>query len=218
MTRWAMLARIADLNDNVWTPDQTKLAFDMLCTPREFRDGLKPGESLDFDGRVVAEATSLAAVARREVAALKERREQVEELDEVNRYLAMADLTEDDNLELKRLRRHESTLHSRFRWYIAQIRYESPHTYPAEGLRAKWIGQHEPQPEPKPEPKTADEIAAENHPANAIHPPFDIEIDELNVDGEVDIPAILKSRREKKLAKAEARNQTKRRKVERLRA
>ena len=218
MSRWAMLARVADLG-RPWNADQTKLAFDLLGTPREFRDGLKLGESLDFEGKVVAEAVSPAVVARREIAALKERREQVEDLDEVNRHLARTDLTEDDNAELKRLRRYESTIHGRLRWCLRELRYESPDRYPLEGLKPRWVAQHVPYPPTAPEPKTPDEILAEDHPANAPHPPFDIEVDELPpISQKADYPAILRKRAEKQAAKAEARRNDRRRKVERFRA
>jgi len=51
------------------------------------------------------------------------------------------------------------------------------------------------------------------------NPPFDLEPDEVPAIGEVaDIPAILASRREKKFQKAEARRDSRRRKLERLRA
>jgi hypothetical protein len=215
MTRWAMLARSADLN-TVWTPEQINLAFNLLGTPQEFRAGQQPGESIDFEGELIGTAVSPAVVARREVAALKERREVAIQFDEVNRFLLEADLTDDDNAELRRLRRYESTLHSRIRWCLAQLRFESPHHYPLEGLKPRWLGQHEPRPELK---KTEEEILAENHPVNAIHPPFCIEIDELPEPGQkADYPAILRARNEKKLAKAEARFVAKRRKIEKLRA
>jgi hypothetical protein len=218
MARWAMLARVADL-DLPWTADQAKLAFDLLGTPREFREGLTLGESLDFEGKVVAEAASPAVVARREIAALKERREQVEGLDEVNRHLARADLTEDDNAELKRVRRHESTIHGRLRWSLRELRYQSPDRSPHRGLYPRWIAQQVPRPDAAAGPKAPDEILAEDHPADAIHPPFDLELEELPAIGrKADYPAILRTRAEKKIAKAEARRDAQRRKVERLRA
>src|SRR3954453_5116026 len=40
MTRWAMLAYTADLKGS-WAPEQTRMAFDLLGTPIEFRDGMK---------------------------------------------------------------------------------------------------------------------------------------------------------------------------------
>jgi hypothetical protein len=114
MTRWAMLAHTADVKKS-WTPDQSRMAFDLLGTPIEFREGVKPGAALDLEGRLIESADDPAAVARREIAALKERRELVEGLDEVNQALAVADLNDQDDPELRRLRRYESTLHRRLR-------------------------------------------------------------------------------------------------------
>src|SRR5882724_1270737 len=91
MTRWAMLAHVADVRKE-WTADQARMAFDLLGTPAEFREGVRPGASLDLEGWVVGSADDPAAVARREIAALRERREVVEGLDEVNQALAVADL------------------------------------------------------------------------------------------------------------------------------
>ena len=215
MARWAMLARSADLKHE-WTPAQINLAFDLLGTPREFRDGHKPGESLDFEGVLIGAATHPSVGARREVAELKERREVVGELDEVSRHLVEADLSDEDNAELGRVRRYESTLFGRLRWCLAQIRFESPHERPLEGLRPRWLAQQQPRPETK---KTEEEIAAKNHPPNAIHPPFDLELHECPAPGEkADFPAILKARHKKKGAKADARREVRRRNAERLKA
>jgi hypothetical protein len=112
MTRWAMLAYSADTQPGGWTDEQTKLAFDLLYTPMVFRTGRKPGDSIDFDGRLIADGNDPAAVARREIAALKERREIAADLDEVERTLASSDLTNEGDPELHRLRRYESTLHN----------------------------------------------------------------------------------------------------------
>src|SRR4051812_45711066 len=88
MTRWAMLAHMADVKGS-WTPEQSRMAFDLLGTPTEFREGMKPGASLDLEGRVIESADDPAAVARREIAALKERRDLIEGLDEANQALAV---------------------------------------------------------------------------------------------------------------------------------
>ena len=42
MTRWAMLAHTADVK-GAWTPEQTRMAFDLLGTPAEFREGMQAG-------------------------------------------------------------------------------------------------------------------------------------------------------------------------------
>jgi hypothetical protein len=217
MTRWAMLAHTADVK-GAWTPEQTRLAFDLLGTPVEFREGSKPGASLDLEGRLVESADDPAAVARREIAALKERRELVEGLDEVNQALAIADLDDEDDPELKRLRRYESALHRRLRWCLSQLRYESPHRRPHPSLsRPQWDAQPEPRIEPTPEPRS--EKPKE---ASQVEPPvspIDREAVEIPAPGEVlEVAAIPASRREQKLQKALARRESRRRKLERLRA
>ena len=211
MARWAMLARSADKNGS-WTPDQIKLAFDLLGTPLETREGHQPGDLIDLDGKIIEAAESPLAVARREVAILKERREVVAELDEVDRSLAAADLSDESNVELKRLRRYEGTLHSRLRWCMAQMQLKAPYKRTDPDLRPNWVE----RPDEKPEvaEKVVEPIALK-----MIHPPFDLTPDEFPAPGEeADIPAILASRRQKKIKKAESRRDSKRRKLERLRA
>ena len=71
----------------------------------------------------------------------------------------------------------------------------------------------------KPEPKSADEIAAEGWTPEMISPPFDLEPEEFPEPGQTaDIPKILQSRKEKRAAKAESRRDSRRRKLDRLRA
>jgi hypothetical protein len=217
MTRWAMLAHTADVKKS-WTPEQTRMAFDLLGTPIEFREGIKPGASLDLDGRLIESADDPAAVARREIDALKERRELIEGLDEVNQALAVADLNDEDDPELRRLRRYESTLHRRLRWCLSQLHHESPHRRAHPSLtRPRWEVPAEPAAEPAPKPES--EKPKEFWQIKPMNPPFDLEPDEIPAIGEaLDIPAILASRRERKLRKAAARREASRRKVERLRA
>ncbi len=106
MTRWALLAYAADNQpEHLWTDEQTSMAFDLLATPPAFRIGHKPGASIDFHGKVLDTADDSAAVARRMVDELMERREVVRGLDEVDRALTEADLDHDTNPELRRLRR-----------------------------------------------------------------------------------------------------------------
>jgi hypothetical protein len=217
MVRWALLAHAADSQDQVWTEDQTKLAFDLLATPHPFRPGRKPGALIDLDGRVIDPEPDSAAIARREIAALKDRIEAVADLDEVARVLTASDLTNEGDPELRRLRRYESTLHSRLRWSLKQIEIQSPYRCPDPSLKPTWV--IDPEPELKPEPKSADEIAAENWTPDRIHPPFDLEPDEFPKANEnVNISKILDGRREKKFRKDEARRESRRKKIERLRA
>jgi hypothetical protein len=217
MTRWAMLAHTADVKGS-WTPEQSRMAFDLLGTPIEFREGMKPGAALDLDGRMIESADDPAAVARREIDALRQRREVVEGLDEVNQALAAADLNDEDDPELKRLRRYESALHRRLRWCLSQLHYESPHRQAHPSLtRPRWDVPAEPAAEPA--PKSESEKPKEFWQVVPAHPPFDLEEDEMPAPGEsVNIPAILAWRREKKFRKAEARRDGRRRKLERLRA
>ena len=216
MGRWAMLAYVADANEGCWTEEQTELAFDLLATPRAFRAGMKPGASINFDGRLDAPEVDLAAVARREIAALKEQRDVVGDLDEVERVLVESDLNNDSDPELRRLRRYESTMHRRMRWALAELNRKSPNQRTLPGLRPQWAD--DPIPTPKPEPKLPEEVLAEAHPSGEFHPPFDLEPDEAPEPGQkADIPAILSSRREKQFRKAQARREARRRRIERLR-
>lgn len=217
MTRWAMLAHVADVK-GAWTPEQTRLAFDLLGTPADFREGHRPGASLDLEGRVVEPADDPASVARREIAALKERRDLVGDLDEVDQALAGSDLTNDSDPELRRLRRYESTLHRRLRWCLAQIKYESPHRRANPDLKTEWVidPQAEAAPPARPE---APAKPLEFWQVASPCPPFCLEPDEVPGPGEaLDVPKVLAKRAEKKARRAEARRESRRRKLERLRA
>ena len=207
MARWAMLAHAADVK-GAWTPDQARLAFDLLATPPEFREGMKPGASLDFDGRVIAPDDDPAAVARREIAALRERRELVGDFDEVDQTLASSDLSDNLDPDLTRLRRYEGTLHRRLRWCLAQLEKEPPDHRPNPGLKPRWVDEPQPAPQPEPTPAPAP-TPARTKPLEAWEatPPHPPEESEARAD-----------RREKRLQKAEARREAQRRKLERLRA
>ena len=221
MGRWSMLAYSADLQNGQWTPQQTEMAFDLLGTPALFRPGFQPGAMLDLEGRPVAGSDDPATVARRQIAELKELRDQIEGLDRANRSLAEADLGDESDPELKRVRRHEATLHSRLRWCVRQLQFESPHSEPLRGLWAGWVGDHESAPKiqaapplPEPKPETTPGVRFPN-----VHPPFDLELDELPADGgPANIPMILANRQEKAFRKDEARRDDRRREVEKLRA
>jgi hypothetical protein len=217
MTRWALLAHTADLNE-AWTEGQTSLAFDLLATPALFRDIRTLGTSIDFEGKVVERSEKPADIARRMVAELKERREVVAGLDEVERVLAETDHDHDSDPELRRLRRYESMLHNRLRWCVKQITTPSTTNRPAfPGLKPRWFDDSIPTPRLEPRPDY--EIAAGQNPPDVFSPPFDLEPDECPPIGQrADIPAILKSRRAKRIAKAEAIRAARRKKVEELRA
>ncbi len=217
MTRWAMLAHAADTQKEGWTDAQIKLAFDLLATPHEFREGRKPGLMIDLEGRVIDDGEDSAAVARREIEALKDHREIVADLDEVNQALAAADLTNEGDPELRRLRRYESALFNKMRWCLKQITIQSPYRVPDPSLRPQWV--MEPEPTPAPEPKHPDEVAAEGWTPECIQPPFCLEPEEFPEPGQnADIPKILAGRREKRFRKAESRREANRRKAQKLRA
>ena len=217
MARWALLAHAADAQQGTWTPEQTSLAFDLLATPAMFRTGGKPGASVDFKGIVIDPADDSAAVARRMVDELMDRREVVAGLDEVDRALAAADLDHEGSSELRRLRRYESALHNRLRWTVKQMQFQGPLGSPDPGCYPTW--KVDPTPEEKPEPKSADEKTAEAHDPKSVHPPFCLTPDEFPPIGQrADIPAILKSRKEKKRKKVETRREADRQKARKLRA
>ena len=197
--RWIMLEKVGETG--TWTAEQSRLAFDLLATPIEFREGRRPG---DLDPEL-ADATP-AAVAALEMARLREHRETIAELDEVDRSLTGADLFDESHPELRRLRRQEGTLHNRIRWCLAEMRHVSIHFKPNPELIPRWVKDLGP---PTPEPDVK----------KSLHPPFDLTPEECPPIGEpVDLPRIIANRQEKKLQKAEARRDAKRRKVERLRA
>ena len=231
--RWRLLAHAAVANAGGWTDAQARLAFDLLGTPPAFREGGRPGLELDDNGRVIDEATDQAAVARRQVEALEGLRDLAAEVDEVDRHLAESDLSHDADAECRRLRRYETRLHREIRWSIAQLQSDAFERRTRPDLRPSFDAGIEPEPafesdaapdpapEPisKPEPKSADEVAAEGWTPELIHPPFDLEPDEFPEPGQsADIPAILRSREVKRRARAEARRDARRRKLERLRS
>lgn len=61
MSRWSMLAHAAEAQGGTWTPSQVHLAFDLLGTPVDFREGHKPGLALDLRGNVPENADDPAA-------------------------------------------------------------------------------------------------------------------------------------------------------------
>ena len=223
--RWAQLAYAAREGDGRWTDEQTRLAFDLLGTPREFRQGRAPGVVLDRYGEVVDEAKDPVAVARRQVDELLEHREVALEADEIDRALAEADLTDGKDPEVRRYRRYEASLHRQIRWYVAQVKDPSPHKQRAPHLTPGWAPTPElpseapPEPEARPEPPMVEEVLAEEHDPDRINPPFDLEPDEYPEPGQsADIPQIVRDRKQKRLAKAESRREARRRKLDQFRA
>ena len=212
--RWSRLAGAAR-EATAWTDEQARLALDLLATPPAFRDGRKPWAAADPAGDSVAPGGDLVAFALRQVEELERRRALALEVDEVERALAEADLTDGANLETRRLRRYESAIHRKLRWYIAQLQNPTPHAIRQPHLEPAWSDEYA----PILPPQTEDEKAAEGWTPDQIHPPFDLEPDEYPGPGQsADIPKIVQSRKDKKLARAESRREARRRKLDQLRA
>jgi hypothetical protein len=222
--RWAQLAHAARSSNGGWTEEQTRLAFDLLAVPREFRPGRAPGVALDRYGEVVEEAGDPAEVARRQVDELIRHREAVAELDEVERALAEADLSDGKDPEVRRCRRYEEALHRKVRWCVSQVKDPTPHKHKPSYLVPTWKvpelpSEAPPEPEAKPEPPTAEEVLAQGWTPDQIHPPFDLEPEEAPGPGEdADIPKIVEGRKRKRQAKAEARREARRSKLDQFRA
>ncbi len=188
--RWAMLARSADVLGS-WTPDQARMAFDLLGTPLEFRDCSLPGTSIDWQGQVLDAPQDHAALARREIEELLERRELLRPLDQANRERAEAGLADDTDPELRRLHRYEATLLRRLQWSFKLLQDLSPpQPSPTEP-------ELKPEPEPEAEAKPIDSPAATPTPAKVAQP-----------------PKRSASRAEKKLIQAEARREARQRKLD----
>jgi len=115
LNRWAMLAYSAQTHGS-WTPEQASLAFDLLGTPREFREGNQPGTEINFEGQVVATAEDQAAVARQQVAELLELKERLIPLDLAERERTQAGQADHSDAELRNLRRYEASLQRRLEW------------------------------------------------------------------------------------------------------
>jgi hypothetical protein len=213
--RWSRLAEAAG-DAGAWTDEQARLAHDLLATPSAFRNGRKPWASPAPEG---TPGDGLVAFALGQVEVLKRRREVVLELDEVERALAQADLADGTDPEVRRIRRYEAGLHRQIKWCIAQLHNPTPNKIRPAHVNPSWSAEYQPLSMRQPEPKTADEIAAEGWKPEMISPPFDLEPEEFPEPGQVaDIPKILRSRKQKRAAKAESRRDAKRRKLDQLRS
>ena len=214
MARWALLAFTADTL-KVWSEEQTNLAFDLLGTPAIFRAGQKPGALLDLDGRVVDPGNDLAALARREIAALKERREIVADLDEIDRARAARGLNSERDPELRLLRRYEARLHGQLKWCLKQVSTPTAKQSPTPGLRPNPLLQHAPA--PGPEPKSAEATVAECWMPDLFDfgPSFDLEPEARQAQNR---PAMSSAHSEKKSRKDEARREKLRKELSKRRA
>ncbi len=150
--RWSLLARAAD-RDGAWTAEQAALAFDLLGTPAEFRGG-SPGEPTDLEA-APPRGFDPAGLARREVAGLLRRKAEVAPSDALDRSAARTDPDVGDDPDLRRLHRHESDLHRRLRWCVAQLE-KAPTPLPAPVPPPP-----APEPAPAPEPRPADAVDIE---------------------------------------------------------
>jgi hypothetical protein len=208
--RWSRLADAARDSGGAWIDLQVRLALDLLGAPKAFRDGRRPWSppSPAPGGEATTSAEEMVVFAQRQVEELKQRREVVAELD---RALAEADLSEGNDAEVRRARRHEASLHRQIRWCIAQIHNPTPNKIRPAHINPDWVAY--------PEPPTEDEKAAEGWTPDKIHLPFDLEPEEFFESGQAaDIPQILRSLKQKRAAKAESRRESRRRKLDRLRA
>jgi hypothetical protein len=124
--RWARLARVADAN-KPWDQARISIAFDLLGTPAEDRDGIL-GEVIDQEGRVVSSPRNGAELARREIAALQTRKEEVAGLDVLDRALTEADYMSEPTPEIRQIRRRNAELHRYLKWYVSQS--QAKPTYP----------------------------------------------------------------------------------------
>ncbi|WP_435018667.1 hypothetical protein TA3x_000651 [Tundrisphaera sp. TA3] len=131
--RWALLANEIE-QGRPWTDAHIALAHDLLGTHPDFRIDA-PGLPLDP-----------ASLARREIDALRDHRATVAEADALDRSLAMADLSETTTPELRRLRRHEASLHKRLRWNLHQLQVVPQHGHPHPELA--FLHPSEPDPAP----------------------------------------------------------------------
>jgi hypothetical protein len=231
MGRWAMLAYAADNIQGGWSAEQKRLAFDLLATPVDFRVGIEPGVAIDLRGKALNKDESQAEIARRQIDALEDRLEEVEGLDEANRALAMADLHDDHDAELKRLHKQEGVLYSRIRWCLRELKSPRPERECPRWLKETWYGSDRlppaaatlAPPTPLPEPTAVQdpppEWAGKKAYVDAIHAPFELEPHEIPPIGvKPDYPRILSDRRIDELEKDESRREARRQEVEKLRA
>lgn len=189
LNRWAWLARAADVQGG-WTLEQTGLAFDLLGTPIEFREGQSPGALIDERGKPIASPGDPAALARRQIDVLIERRELLRPIDQAERERAEADLAGNIDPEMRQLRRYEAELLRRLQWTLNLLEELS-----------------EPEPSaPEPEPSAESTLPAAQGRATSVKPQV-----------APPLPSDL-SRLDRRLLRAESRRESHRRKLEKLRS
>jgi hypothetical protein len=214
--RWGWLADAAD-SKKFWTDEQADLALDLLGTPEEFREGKTPWAS----------AESSAAFARGMIAELQSRRDLLSGLDEARQALAWADLDDESDPELKRIRRYETSLQRRLRWCVDQLENPEKAEAPPPPRKVKEARRAEPPPEiPEPEPvaepasltaSDVDVLIAAGRFSHLNLPFCNQPLNEPTLDKFIEFP-VMPSRADKKLEKADTRREAKQRKLEKARA
>jgi hypothetical protein len=221
--RWARLARIADQRD--WDRAQTSLAFDLLGTRPEDRDD-KLGEVIDQDGRVVSTSLNSADLARREIASLRKRKEEVAGLDALDRSLAEADYLDVPTPEIREVRRHNAEMHRRLKWYLAQVQAKPAHKHTASRVYSYYKPNSYYETPTQPEAASAPESAPEAEAAPAPSGTGWVQVepdkkrvanDETDENGNV-WPLLVQARLDAEELKKEAREERRREKRMRLRA
>jgi hypothetical protein len=220
--RWARLARIADLKQP-WDQAQRSLAFDLLGTRPEDRDD-PIGEVIDQDGQVVSTSLNHADLARREIASLQIRKQEVAGLDTLDRSLAESDYLDVPTPEIHQIRRHNAELHRRFKWYIAQVQAKPTHKHTATIAHSYYkpssYYETKPDPEPVAAPPPGAELVTvpgETGWVQAERSQKRIPTEETDENGDL-WPVVAKARREAEELKKEAREERRREKRMRLRA
>ncbi len=192
ISRWAMLGHAANIQQGVWTPDQARLAFDLLGTPPEFREGRQPGDVLDRQPQSPDSTEGNAGLALRQIDELIKLQDRLAPLDDADRERAEADLSDYSDPELKKLRRYEASLQRRLEWSFALLQQLST-----------------PEPEPEPEPEAEPEPEPESEPE-----PEPVAKAEPTNRSAVPSPSGPPSRAEKKALRAEANRKARLRKLD----
>lgn len=170
--RWEGLGEAATQNGG-WNDDQRRLAFDLLGTPLELRDGrrLLPVE---------ADGETLQALVTQQVDELRRLKSEVlDELDAIAQSQAAAGLPVVDDAISRRLHAYEASCRRYLQWAIAEYRRVSPEptsTAPPKPPRPprpplRPLPPARPAP-PDPTPEPAAEAGAEAE-AGASPPPHD---------------------------------------------
>lgn len=196
--RWMLLADASAFRVP-WDSDRVQIAFDLLGTPHELR-GVNPCVRLDANSRRTQPVLAPADFARSEVARLRVIRDELIEVDDVERAMTAADLSDASTPELRRFRRYESSLQNRLKWCL--MRFEAA----------------------KPEPRAVPRLVVSEPPANegsaetAVEEPPARDRDEASKADLTDLPMVMPTRIDLKLDRAASRREAKERKLERRRA